>query len=929
MAKVSSSLSNSLIRLPLLFLVLAIFLSVFVLPAQADSAPPPDPSVGNLGPYKPQKTNVQMVAETVLIVVPEQPDDPNMNIANMPKVHVTATFTMRNQGQVEEKMQVIFPLSDLTYSLPPGMVGWGPPTYIVNDQSFIARVNENVVPTTRISTPTEKGYIYEYDVEKNEVKGGYPDWVRWAAFDVVFPLKKDVILQVEYDMEATWGDEFTDVVYILETGAGWYGKIQSADLIVRLPYEATKETVRYANPNYTFSGNEIHWRMKNFEPTRKDNLSISIYSTTTWKDLLALRAKVAENPKSAENWGKLGDFYQRLGIRTNIMDTMQFFVQNSHFADLAEDAYKQALALQPEWGYAHFRMAQILWARSYPQADNKLEHPIIQQMLKEIKLAWQYGLDNEAGSSMGSMLWDINRKIPGIMLVPPAVDQTPAKAPTVKAQPTTDIPASTQTPEPSNLVSDRKGVPMRRIPAGRFLLSKNIWTFTDAYDIDQYEVTNALYKACVDAGKCSRPSQVNSSTRPSYYGNPKYANYPVLYVDKKMASDYCAWRGGRLPAYIEWEKAARGTKGNRFPWGETIDPSYANYNANIGDTSAAGSYPAGQSVYGVQDMAGNIWEWVADNADGSSNNIYTVGEGSAQRAQRMWSLNFQINSPYYNLIRGSSWINTPETISMALPLVVNSRAKNVLIGFRCARSIPPQEISPDQENSQPFGEKFVDEKGIPMRTVPAGEFLMGSEDGNFDEKPVHRVYLDAYAMDQYEVTNARYRDCITAGACKPPIGGPDKVERDNYPVVNLYWDDAQKYCAWRGARLPSEAEWEKAARGENGRSYPWGEGIDKTFANFDTTGSAPVGSYPKGRSIYGIDDLTGNVFEWVNDLYSDGYYRNSPASNPPGPESGRYRVVRGGSWYFPSFGIRSAYRSYVAPSKTNHLIGFRCARSLP
>jgi formylglycine-generating enzyme required for sulfatase activity len=228
-------------------------------------------------------------------------------------------------------------------------------------------------------------------------------------------------------------------------------------------------------------------------------------------------------------------------------------------------------------------------------------------------------------------------------------------------------------------------------------------------------------------------------------------------------------------------------------------------------------------------------------------------------------------------------------------------------------------------------------------TIPAGEFQMGSESNNDNDKnaiPVHKVYLDTYQIGKYEVTNKQYNQCRRANICTGSIL-PDKLD---HPVANVSWYDAKTYCEWVGGRLPTEAEWEKAASWDDQRKakriFPWGESIDCTHANYmhggnpasagddfcvgDTT---PVGSYESGKSPYGLYDMAGTVWEWVNDWYSATYYQNSPSSNPPGPETGEFRVLRGGPWNGdPSF-ARSTDRFRISPALANNSWGFRCARS--
>ena len=249
--------------------------------------------------------------------------------------------------------------------------------------------------------------------------------------------------------------------------------------------------------------------------------------------------------------------------------------------------------------------------------------------------------------------------------------------------------------------------------------------------------------------------------------------------------------------------------------------------------------------------------------------------------------------------------------------------------------------------------------GAEMLLVPMGEFLMGSTEADpkagADEKPQHTVYLDAFYIDRVEVTNAQYVGFLNflgshTGAC----GGGDcaetqvedkyshvflqdgryVVERgfEEHPATQVSWYGAQAYCVWAGARLPTEAEWEKAARGVDGRLYPWGdEPPDCDKAQYGDCGGAtvPVGTKLAGASPYGALDMAGNVWEWVGDWYDPAYYISSPARNPRGPASGVRKVLRGGSWgYLPAF-IRISDRARNRPTYAGFNVGFRCAAQVP
>jgi len=237
-----------------------------------------------------------------------------------------------------------------------------------------------------------------------------------------------------------------------------------------------------------------------------------------------------------------------------------------------------------------------------------------------------------------------------------------------------------------------------------------------------------------------------------------------------------------------------------------------------------------------------------------------------------------------------------------------------------------------------IGSKMTGKDGMPLLFIPVGEFIMGSNNGNPEEQPVHNVHLDAYWIDQAEVTNGMYAMCVQEGGCQPPsstssptrgsyYGNP---KYSNFPVIYVDWNKAQAYCLWANRRLPTEAEWEKAARGTDGRTYPWGNNApNSALLNFDKNvgDSTEVGKYPAGASYYGALDMAGNVWEWVADWYASNYYANSPLSNPLGPSSGELRVIRGGSWNSDIYDTRSEFRDRGVPDVTFNRIGFRCASS--
>jgi formylglycine-generating enzyme required for sulfatase activity len=279
----------------------------------------------------------------------------------------------------------------------------------------------------------------------------------------------------------------------------------------------------------------------------------------------------------------------------------------------------------------------------------------------------------------------------------------------------------------------------------------------------------------------------------------------------------------------------------------------------------------------------------------------------------------------------------------------------------------PTEVPTPTPTLVPFSlgdTRIRDEDWMMMVYVPAGEFTMGSTDEEVDyalelcseeipnhlctpdifqyEQPAHTVTLDGFWLDRYEVTNGQYSACVAAGLCDPPsrtemkdvYGLPyyGNVASASSPVVNVSWYQAAAYCQWVGARLPTEAEWEYAARGPEGHIFPWGDEPDRTRLHFEGLetyiNTAPVGLYPEGASWCGALDMAGNVNEWVADWYFFDYYHRSPSENPTGPTTGEVRALRGGGWetdYW--FKVRAAYRSFSHPDDGFVTLGFRCAAS--
>ncbi len=305
--------------------------------------------------------------------------------------------------------------------------------------------------------------------------------------------------------------------------------------------------------------------------------------------------------------------------------------------------------------------------------------------------------------------------------------------------------------------------------------------------------------------------------------------------------------------------------------------------------------------------------------------------------------------------------NTSAVLAQTLPANISDATLTDIPPTISTSTNTPKPVSmPTRFTASPteLPAEYVDEKGFIMRLVPESDFIMGSENGFGDEKPTHLVHLSAYYIDQYEITNLAYAQCVKGGVCQPPLKTYSYTHKeyysnpkyDAYPVMYVTWEMANKFCSdWRGGRLPTEAQWEKAAKGTDSRLYPWGSDFNGANLNYcdvlcnppdvatppvehdsafndGYADTAPVGKFMNGVSPYGAYDMAGNVWEWVYDWYSD--YNKEPATNPSGPESGKFHVLRGGSWASDQNFVRVTNRRHLSSTVVGSVpasIGFRCA----
>jgi formylglycine-generating enzyme required for sulfatase activity len=481
------------------------------------------------------------------------------------------------------------------------------------------------------------------------------------------------------------------------------------------------------------------------------------------------------------------------------------------------------------------------------------------------------------------------------------------------------------------------------VPEGEFLMGSNVdsaeekpahTVYLDALWIDRTEVTYAQFVRFLNhlgghEGQCLGYdcNELKDGDKHShmlyqdgqYVVEAGYGDFPMAEVTWYGAQAYCDWVGKRLPTEAEWEKAARGTDGRRYPWGKSAaNCTRANFRTCVRSTISVGSYPAGASPYGALDMAGNVYEWTLDWYDRDHYQTPAASEPNPTGPESGRNKVARGGSSYdldLYLIRTTYRFGyVPET-------------GHRVVGFRCvaepgsaaAPPTPPEPAlaaAPVAHNDEwlPVVQEFGE---VPMALVPPGCFTMGSEDGDDNERPVHQQCFDRpFWIDVSEVTNVQY-------GLEGRFSGIDR------PRDSVTWFEAAAFCRSRGARLPTEAEWEYAARGPDGLVYPWGNEFAEGhafFADNSLEQSWDVGLRPGGASWVGALNMSGNLWEWASSLMKPYPYDPVDGREAGGDDSESDRVLRGGAWDVDAPVLRAALRYAQDPATRLPDIGFRCAR---
>ena len=526
------------------------------------------------------------------------------------------------------------------------------------------------------------------------------------------------------------------------------------------------------------------------------------------------------------------------------------------------------------------------------------------------------------------------------------------------------------------------GAPMVLVPEGEFLMGSDDGRPDErparkvslpSFYIDKFEVTRARLRAFLEkSGLPLRDEQTAGD-----------GELPVSNVTYYEAMAYAAWAGKSLPTEAQWEKAARGKRGRRYAWGNDNPTQGSALPGNFthGSDAPAGAARVGSSdtdvsPYGCKDQAGNVWEWCRNwyGWDGRRDALFGTGRA----------------------LRGGSWNNGIADVACAARSGLAPYRRGGNVGFRCVLEVERTPLSAgaiaklieqgrdavakglreEAEDAalavlegdaahaeaiaileralamQPCGYTApegtaVDRKsGLPvvivsridgarLRLVREGAFTMGTADGYEDERPAHEVYLNAFYIDETPLTNARWKKFVDATGWPAPACWEDERFRgDDRPVVGITYAEALSYARWSGRRLPTEAEWERAARGADERVYPWGDeapdagGVRRANLKGAADGYAatsPAGAFPQGAGPAGCLDMSGNVWEWTADWYDPAYYADSPRHSPGGPETGSYRVLRGGAFHVAARLARATMRFYSREDYGHGVTGARLA----